>query len=291
MSSQPGDAKADFDHIYDRPDPREYFRTLGELDYEIPQRALPVFESLLTALRAQPRPDAGPPRVLDLCCSYGVNAALMRCDVSLDELVDRYTDPAVQDLPTAELVRRDGAFYAERALPDAVRVDGLDAAGNAIAYGCQVGLLDGGWAEDLESVDPSPALTEYLGTVDLVTTTGGVGYITERTFERVVRPQPGRPAPWVAAFVLRMFSYDQISETLAQHGLVTEQLPGVTFPQRRFASAVEQEAALHAVGQRGLDPSGLEEDGRYHADLYLSRPTEHVATQPLQELLAGVGST
>src|SRR5665811_2079138 len=38
-STEAGDGKADFNYIYDRPDPRDYFRTLGEFDYEIPQRA------------------------------------------------------------------------------------------------------------------------------------------------------------------------------------------------------------------------------------------------------------
>jgi len=28
--------------------------------------------------------------VLDLCCSYGVNAALMRCALSIDDLFARY---------------------------------------------------------------------------------------------------------------------------------------------------------------------------------------------------------
>ena len=287
-TAEAGDGKADFDHIYNRPDPRDYFRTLGELDYEIPQRAQPVFQSLLTALRSR-RQGVGvaPLRVLDLCCSYGVNAALMRCDVSLDELFDHYASPVLADASPAELARVDQAYYAERRRLDAVRVYGLDVARHAVAYGCRVGLLDGGWVEDLEAGEPSRQLTDHLDGVDLVTTTGGVGYITERTFDRVLGARCDGSTPWVAAFVLRMFSYDRITSTLAQHGLVTEQLTGVTFPQRRFASAAEREVALHEVNGRGLDPVGLEDTGRYHADFYLSRPAADVAQQPLVELLDG----
>ena len=52
--------KADFSHIYDRPDPRDYIRTLAELDYQIPQRARPVIDRLLrtglgSTLRRRPR--------------------------------------------------------------------------------------------------------------------------------------------------------------------------------------------------------------------------------------------
>lgn len=281
-----GDGKADFNHIYDRPDPREYFRILGELDYEIPQRAQPVFRALVSALRSDPaRAVAAPLRVLDLCCSYGVNAALLRCDVSLDELFDHYA--SLSELSAAELTRADVAYYAGSCLSDAVRVSGLDLAGKAIAYACRVGLLDGGWAENLETADPSGVLTDYLGGVDLVTTTGGVGYITERTFDRVVGARRDGSAPWVAAFVLRMFPYDRIGETLAQYGLVTEQLSGVSFPQRRFASESERETALSEVRGRGLDSAGMEDTGRYYADFYLSRPAADVARQPLLGLLAG----
>jgi hypothetical protein len=288
-SADAGEGKADFDHIYDRPDPRDYFRTLGELDYEIPQLANPVFEALLTALEPRRGESGASPtvRVLDLCCSYGVNAALLRCDVTLDELFDRYTSPALAGLSPTELADADAAFYAERSRPGAVRVSGLDTASNAVAYGSRVGLLDGGWAENLEVTEPSPALTDQLADVDLVTTTGGVGYITERTFDRVVGAQRSGPPPWVAAFVLRMFPYDDISAALAQHGLVTEHLAGVSFPQRRFASAAEQDAALSGISGRGLDPAGQEATGRYYADFYLSRPGTDAAEQPLTALLDG----
>lgn len=231
---------------------------------------------------------ATPPRVLDLCCSYGVNAALLRCDVSLDELFDHYTSPALDNLSPAQLCREDEAYYDQRRRPDAVQVLGLDTAANAVGYGCRVGLLDGGWSEDLESGDPSAQLADALAGVDLVTATGGIGYITERTLDRVLRAQPEGAPPWVATFVLRLFSYDRISQTLARHGLVTEQLTGVTFPQRRFASEAERAAALRGISERGLDPAGREDTGRYHADFYLARPSAEAAGQPLMELLEGV---
>jgi hypothetical protein len=287
--SKAADGKADFNHIYDRPDPRDFFRTLGELDYEIPQRAQPIFQALLTALRSgRQSVGAAPLRVLDLCCSYGVNAALMRCDVRLDELFAHYSSPALADLSPAELSRHDEAYYAERFRPDAVRVFGLDVAGNAVAYGRRVGLLEGGWVEDLEARDPSRPLSDHLTGVDLVTTTGGVGYITERTFDRVLGACRDDSTPWVAAFVLRTVSYDRIIDTLAQHGLVTEQLTGVSFRQRRFASEGERETAVRAVSGRGLDPAGLEDTGYYYADFYLSRATADAAQQPLVGLLHGV---
>ncbi|EST36825.1 hypothetical protein [Streptomyces roseochromogenus] len=40
--------KARFDDIYDRPDPRAYFRRLAPLEYEIPHHAQPVFRQAAT---------------------------------------------------------------------------------------------------------------------------------------------------------------------------------------------------------------------------------------------------
>ena len=162
---------------------------------------------------------------------------------------------------------------------------GLDVAGNAIGYACRTGLIDDGWTEDLESSDPSPALAAELADVDLVLTTGGVGYVTESTFARLLRPRQDGPPPWVAALVLRIYPYDGISATLAEHGLVTERLDGVTFAQRRFADVGERDAAVEGVSALGLDPAGLELDGRFHAELFVSRPAADVERLPLAELV------
>ena len=282
-----GAVKANFNHLYNRPDPREYVRSLSKLEYEIPQRARPVFETIFSAIRAAGSVGEEPLRVLDLCCSYGVNAALLCYDLQLEDLVDRYASPELQDLAADELCTADKEYFADRLVPDAVRVRGLDAAANAVAYACRAGLLVNGWAENLETDPASTDLANDLDNVDVVICTGGIGYITERTLAQVVRPRPGRPAPWLAAFVLRQYSYEPISSALSQHGMVTEQLHGTSFPQRRFASDSERESALRAVTERGLDPSGYEDSGRYYADFYLSRPSSD-SRIPVDSLLSPI---
>ncbi|CAG7634324.1 class I SAM-dependent methyltransferase [Rhodococcus opacus] len=284
-----GQGKANFDDIYDKPDPREYFRVLAELEYQIPQRARPVFAALLAARRRTGIADgdhAG--TVLDLCCSYGVNAALLRCDLSMTDLVRHYADPSLTGLPAAELEAADRAFYAAHRRPYPPRIVGVDAAANAVGYGRRVGLLERGAAENLETGPPSAQLTATLADVGLITATGGVGYITERTFDALLRETPAPRPPWVAAFVLRIFPYDRIAETLHRHGLLTEELAGVTFPQRRFASPHERDSALDAVRARGLDPAGKEDRGQFHACFYLSRPASDVEAEPLAPLLNGL---
>lgn len=285
MSRSPGSepSKAGFDHVYNQPDPRGYFQTLGVLDYEIPHHAHATFEALLDACRdTTPVGEAG--SVLDICCSYGVNAALLRCDLTLADLFRRYADPSLAELSSEELADADRAFFAQRRRSEAPTMLGLDAAEHAVGYGCAVGLLDAGWAENLEEAEPSADLLHAVNDVGLITITGGVGYITERTFHRLLRDVPTDRVPWVAAFVLRMYPYDRIAATLAQHGLVTERLQGTTFRQRRFASAQERTTALAQTRGRGADTTGKEETGWYHCDLFVSRPPALVESRPLQAL-------
>jgi hypothetical protein len=121
-----------------------------------------------------------------------------------------------------------------------------------------------------------------MSEVDLITTTGGVGYVSERTFDRLLGLAPERV--WVAAFCLRTYDYGPIIETLSTHGLQTERLPR-TFTQRRFTGPEEKQWAVAEVGKRGVDPAGKEADGYYHAEFYLSRPASEVERRPLAQLL------
>lgn len=281
--------KANFDHVYDLPDPRGYFEALGSLDYLAPEHARHLFPTLLQEIRA----GGGPAGVLDLCCSYGVNAALLGHDITLEDLYARYASPELADLSTEELAEADRAFYARHRNGGPSGIVGADSAANAVSYALGAGLLAAGFGEDLERAEPSAAFGEALGNTGLVTVTGGVGYVWERTFDRVVRSvaearSDGR-APWVATLPARLVDYGPLSALFSRYGLVTEKLSTRTFPQRRFADAAEREHVLGQLAEMGVDPAGKEEEGWYHADLYLSRPPEEARKVPVDELLGAPG--
>lgn len=273
-SSNVQDGKAQFDHIYNEADPREFFRTLGELEYQIPAHGNRVFDPMVAARRQH----LGRQRlvVLDLCCSYGINAALLNHDISLEGLYDHYLAPQVAELPTEALIEADRAFYAEHRRPDPVTMVGLDVADSALDYARRVGLHAAGSSEDLETAEPSADLAHQLSQVDLITVTGGIGYIGDPTFDRVLRHASARDGCWVAAFVLRWVPFEPIADVLANHGLVTEQAGGATFRQRRFADDGERDYVLAELDKLGVDPAGREAEGWHHTNLYLSWP----AAQP-----------
>lgn len=277
--------KASFGHIYDRQDPREYFKTLGSMDYRLPDHGQRLFGALVERRREA---NEDPVNVVDVCCSYGINAALLKHDVTLDDLYERYCSEEIGALSGDELAEGDAEYYAGRVRESALRVTGLDVAENAVSYALKAGLLDAGAAEDLENGQPSEALRRAVSDADLFTVSGGIGYISERTFGALLDCVDRGSSPWVAALALRWVSYGDISGVLGGYGLVTEKLAGHTFEQRRFADEAEQEYVCRELRNMGVDTEGKEDDGSYHAEFYLSRPAEQVSESSLGELLAPV---
>ncbi|WP_431957171.1 class I SAM-dependent methyltransferase [Nocardia lijiangensis] len=259
--------KASFDDIYDRPDPREYYARMSELDYRIPELAKPFFEQQIREYRASAR--VATPTVLDIGCSYGVNAALLRLDTGIGELAEHYA-AADGDADRDQLVARDRSMLAEGDHHSDVRFIGMDAARPALDYAHATGLLHDIVHADLESADPTDEQREVLAGADIVLSTGCIGYVTEKTLLRIATAHPRR-RPWMAHFVLRMFDFDPMAEELAALGYRTERAPGL-YAQRRFASADEQQRVLNTLSDKGFDTQGREADGRLYAHLYLSRP-------------------
>ncbi len=259
------EAKANFDEIYNLPDPRRYYRTLGALDYRIPTQARPIFRKVMSAMA---RDDLS---VVDIGCSYGVNAAMIRYNLEFSDLAARYCGEELRNGSIAETVVDDAAFFAEAPkIIDATFI-GVDVAEEAVGYARAIGLVDEAIAENLETAQLSTDGRMAFAGADLIITTGAIGYVTERTFSQIIDAVDG-PPPWIAAFSLRQFPFDAIAEELKGFGLETQRLEGAYFPQRRFRDDDEQAGAIAAVEALGLDPTGLEAEGEYFAEFYLATP-------------------
>ncbi|TDE38693.1 class I SAM-dependent methyltransferase [Actinomadura sp. 6K520] len=260
--------KISLDHIYTSPDPRAYFSTLRELDYDIPELAKPHFRRFI----AEYRQASGVPRptVLDIGCSYGINAALVKYGATMGELYDRYGGRDAHRHTRATLLARDRELIRSHEPADDLRFLGLDASEEALSYALEAGFLDGAVHADLENGDPTDEQRAQLAGTDLVISTGCLGYVTERTISRIVEAQDGH-RPWMAHFVLRMFPFDPIADTLAAAGYETVRHDGL-FRQRRFATPRERSLVLDRLAAAGVDPAGLETGGWFYAQLYISKP-------------------
>ena len=276
--------KANMDHIYNQPDPRAYFSELRKLDYATPSAGKPLFLRLIERLQ-----DSGDTsvRVLDLGCSYGVNGALLKHDMTMSQLYDHWGQEWLQDISPEEVVEYDRRFFGRREEAQDFEVIGLDRAERAVAFAEEIGLIDDGVVANLEEHPLPDAALPDLADVDLMTSTGCIGYVTEKTFERLLPAvTKGARPPWMANFVLRLWSFEPIEETLSDWGYVTEKLQNRTFRQRRFVSDEEREQVLLRLRERGIDPSGKEAEGHLHTEFYLSRPADDIGQVSLTALLA-----
>ncbi len=283
-------SKANFDGVYDLPDPRGYFEALGSLDYRAPEHGRRVFSALLGAMQGE---NGDPPRVLDLCCSYGVNAALLKHDLTLDDLYERYASPVLAGLSAEELSIADAAFYKGRRRTQSPEVVGTDAAASAVFYALRAGLLDGGTAENLEEGDPTealhrgarrPARDRYRGRrlhlgahvrARAIVRDAGPG-------ERRTRGRRRSLGSRIRGALRGLRSHRRRARPpRPRHGKALHpHVPAATFRGCCGAGHV-----LRQLAAAGIDPTGKEEEGWYHADLYLSRPAEHVAAAPADDLL------
>ncbi|MBX3581488.1 MAG: hypothetical protein KF810_06315 [Rhizobiaceae bacterium] len=271
--------KLSLDHINNRADPREYFSVLSKLDYRVPELAKPFFRRLIEVKRDEKGESAT--KVVDVGCSYGVNAALLKHDMSMDDLIQLYCNDAPDSRDV--MLRRDRALFSEAA-DDDLSVVGLDIAQKAVAYAVDVGILDAGVATDLERNELSQSDRAAVDEPDMIISTGCVGYVTRTSLEPLVEAGQDNGV-WMANFVLRMFDYDPVEEMMGSRGYVTEKLEGAYFPQRRFVSSNEHENVMENLHRRGLEPKPAEREGWYLAELHVSRPAA-VAAQPLEAIFS-----
>ena len=216
-----------------------------------------------------------------------MNGALLKHNMTMPELYEHWGQERLQDMSPEEVVAHDRRFFGSREEAQDFEVIGLDRAERAVAFAEETGLIDDGVVANLEEHSLPDALMPDLADVDLMTSTGCIGYVTEKTFERLlpVVTKGGR-APWMANFVLRLWAFEPIEEALSDWGYVTEKLEDRTFKQRRFVSDEEREQVLQRLRERGIDPSGKEAEGHLHTEFYLSRPADEIGQVSLTTLLA-----
>jgi len=261
-------------------DPRAYFSVLGALDYMIPDIAEPVVRQILAA---RARIDGADPVVLDVGCSYGINAAVHRFPLNFDTLRRRYARHEMATLSSEEMTRLDRHYFAAWPETGMARFIGLDISEPAVRYARTVGLIDDGIVADLETKSLSPEQIKIASRANVLLSTGCVGYVTEKTFRKLL--DAVEQTPWIISFVLRMFPYEPLAAAFAERGLITERLQGATFVQRRFRDPEEFERTIATLEERGIDTAGFESEGLFQAELFLSRPEVDARTMPLEELV------
>lgn len=257
-----------FDDTYNQPDCRSYYRMLRRLGYSNHAHAVPVFRAVLAELARVRQLET--PSVFDFASSYGIVSALMKYNLSADAFLQRYDDPALDDLDARGMAAADRAWLSSvpRRSP-AARFSGLDVAENAVTYACEIGLFEAAFAEDIQSGAPSDALLERLSGVDLVVECGSVAHLMPGALDRLLRA--GSRTPWVVTSPVRGNERREAFDVLRAHDYTVEAL-SAPFPHRRFESADEQARAIAIARAAGHETDGLETTGAFFAQVWLARP-------------------
>ena len=211
----------------------------------------------------------------------------MKYPITWDMLHARYHISDLENLTSQQLEDYDRHYFQSWPKRRHIQVVGLDTSCGAARYAERSGSIDRGFAIDLETEEPTAELGAVLESIDLIVSTGSFGYITERSFARIARHTLAGPrAPWIASFMLRVFSYESVAQFLAGQGLETERFEGATFVQRRFADRDEMDAVLDLLRAAGVDTAGKEDRGLLHAELYVSRPAEEAERCPINRMIS-----
>jgi len=270
------EAKATFDDLYTTPTPHNYLSAMAKHGYAIGEEAKPYFQSVVRLLREQ-NDDEQPVQMLDLGCSYGIGAALVKHQLSFFDVMDFFKNEAPRAYdPCIKSTRR---WLEARDDSSDVACVGADSSEEAIKFGTESGLLDHGIARNFEkNQEATPEEIRLIENCDLLTSTGAIGYVGEKTLSVMLRhlgkAEPDRDGPYAVVTILRMFDPAPIRKTFERFGLEFGIVPSIHLRQRCFADKGEQDETLSLLEARGVSPAGLEEEGILYADLYVGAPAD-----------------
>lgn len=265
-----------YDDIYDLPDCRAYYRAMDLAGFRTAHFAGAAFKAILAELKRLR--GLGDAAIVDFASGYGIAAALMRHDVSLDDVLARYRDGWFDDASSEEVIAADADWYAGHRGTAADTYFGVDIAANALAYARRAGIFDRTFAEDLQENNPGEGLAGVLAGCDLIVECGSIAHMLPEALDRMLTASRDR-RPWVATAPIRGNDSAEAMDVMRRHGLEPEPMDFPPFRHRRFAGPEEQARAIDNARARGYSTEGYESTGYFHAQVILARPAEE-ATPP-----------
>ncbi|NQT83602.1 hypothetical protein HQ563_11280 [bacterium] len=273
------EAKANFDDVYVQPTPHAYVRKMALHGYQIGEQARPYCLAAAELLKER-NGEAWPVQMLDVGCSYGMGSAFVKYGCSFDEIVAFFSSRAPKDYASCCEVMR---MWLNVTSPVSdMRCVGLDSSAPAIQFGLDSGLLEGGLSRDLEDADVLPTETDvkWFRSCNFLMSTGAIGYVSERTFSKVLphlgKDHPSDFGPFALVTTLRMFDIEPIYRIFKQSGLRLTSVPGIRLPQRNFADESEQMQICRILHDKRIDTKKYEDEGTLFADLFVAAPVEQL---------------
>ncbi len=262
--------KANFNNLYNALDPRAYYSQVSSLNYLIPHHAQAIIRSFIDL-----NENTGQTTVLDLCCGYGVNSALLNFDITLEKLYDYYESTQGITSFHNEMVSNDKNYFSKkRHSSSTIEIIGIDAADNAIDYAHKTHLIDHGLVYDLERSELNQSAETIISKAKLIIVTGGLSYIGSCTFKKLLRCYKPSEMPVILWFSLCATDVSSVLSTFKKFGLHTS-CSTHKFPQR----------FIHKDKDKLLGNSAESKDSILYSYLYISAVDVDIAKT------LGIGTT
>ena len=212
-------------------------------------------------------------RVLDFACGYGTIGALLRHDVSMAEIYDRYAERRWRPVDARRYWTADSAFFAARREASAgFDIGGADIAGVALEYAAALGFLDRTFHENLVEDAPSEVLKRFLHGVDLVVESGSLGDLLPGAFERILDGCGGAAPPWFIYCPRPDVDWAPLTALWAERGYRAESLGAGPIRYRKALASVELADMLRVTRALGKPDEAVMSDGYLLVDMTLARP-------------------
>ncbi|MGY5150207.1 MAG: hypothetical protein ACW9W3_09090 [Candidatus Nitrosopumilus sp. bin_68KS] len=263
--------KKDFTDIYTQDSPYEYLKEMDKLEYSISDSTKPLYNSIIEQLE---KSLSRPINVLDLGSSYGINASLMKYNLTMSELNDFFLNGSE---PTKNEIKQ---FYKKCDSKDNMNFYQIDISNEALKFSEEMNLCERGMNVDLEAEKLN--LLESLPKMDIVIATGCVGYIGYKAFLNLLKVIKNRQSnsikteteyitPIFAFSVLRMFDMEDIEEVFEMYDYSVEKSDIKPIHQRSFSGPKEKAQTLSLLHEMEINTEKYEDDGNFYADFYVAK--------------------
>jgi hypothetical protein len=259
--------KKDFTNIYTQKNPTPYLEEMKNLEYRIPDQTKPIYKHLAERIVNYKK---RPVKILDLGSSYGINSALLNHDLVMSELdeffVENNPEPSIQSTQN---------FFDE--LPTTnpnLQFCLVDTSSRALNFAENAGLCEDSFCVNLEKETVPSKFQQKIHDIDLIISTGCVGYIGWKSFTKLfsnIEDDRG-PLPVFAFTVLRIFQMDDIEKVFKENNFELLKTKIGPLKQRQFCNEIEMNDTLDLLTSRNINTKNLEETGYYFADFYVGGP-------------------
>lgn len=259
--------KKDFSDIYTRKQPTPYLEEMKNLEYRIPDQTKPLYKHLAERVVNYKKKSV---KILDLGSSYGINSALLNHELIMSELDSFF----LKDNPSPSIKSTQDFFDDLPNNNSNLEFYLVDTSAQALDFAENAGLCNDSFCVNLEKEIVPSRLQQAMQDIDLIISTGCVGYIGEKSFSKIfsqIENDKG-PLPIFAFTVLRIFNTINIESVFKENNFELIKTKIGPLKQRRFYDKVEMNDTLDLLKHKNIETKNLEENGYYFADFYVGGP-------------------